>query len=172
MPTIGGNDRPTSRLRRIGPIGTTARIVVGLLLVGSVIQGHLAGPFRPAAWALGLLGFPALLLGWQWLRARHSPTRLQATGPVANLANLAVFLALYLTRTTRRPCRPPATPPSSSTAPRCCWPRCAATPAARCWPSPTGCLAVTTRSAACSSGPSTTPNAAEPTPGCQPAAEA
>jgi hypothetical protein len=65
MPTIGSNDRPTSRLRRIGPIGTTARIVVGILLLGSVTQGHLAGPFRLAAWALGLLGFPALLLGWQ-----------------------------------------------------------------------------------------------------------
>jgi hypothetical protein len=97
MPTIGSNDRPTSRRRRIGPIGTTARIVVGILLLGSVIQGHLAGPFRPAAWALGLLGFPALLLGCQWLRARRSPTRLQATGPIANLANVAVFLALYLT---------------------------------------------------------------------------
>ena len=40
---------------------------------------------------------PTVLLGWQWLRARRTPTRLQATGPVANLANLGVFLALYLT---------------------------------------------------------------------------
>jgi hypothetical protein len=93
MPTIGINDPPTSRLRWVGPIGTTARIVVGMLLLGSVIQGHLAGPLRPAAWALGLLGFPALLLGWQWLRARRTPTRLQATGPVANVANIAAFLA-------------------------------------------------------------------------------
>jgi hypothetical protein len=62
-----------------------------------VIRGHVSGPFRPAAWALGLLGFPALLLGWQWLRTRRTPTRLQATGPVANVANIAVFLALYLT---------------------------------------------------------------------------
>ena len=65
--------------------------------MGSVIRGHVSGPFRPAAWALGLLGFPALLLGWQWLRTRRTPTRLQATGPVANLANITVFLALYLT---------------------------------------------------------------------------
>jgi hypothetical protein len=57
----------------------------------------LAGPFRPTAWALGLLGFPALLLGWQWLRARRTPTRLQATGPVANVLNVVLFLALYLT---------------------------------------------------------------------------
>ena len=71
MPTVG--HRSTGRRRRIGPIGTTARLIVGGLLLGSVIQGHLAGPFRPAAWTLGLLGFPALLLGWQWLRARAHP---------------------------------------------------------------------------------------------------
>lgn len=97
MQNTDSRHRPTSRARKIGPIGTTARTIVGTLLVGSVVQGHLAGPFRPAAWVLGLLGFPTLLLGWQWLRARRTPTRLEATGPVANLVNLAVLLALYLT---------------------------------------------------------------------------
>jgi hypothetical protein len=94
MATLQHSHRSTGRRRRIGPIGTTARLIVGGLLLGSVVQGHLAGPFRPAAWALGLLGFPALLLGWQWLRARRTPTRLQATGPVLNVV---LFLALYLT---------------------------------------------------------------------------
>jgi hypothetical protein len=89
--------QPTGRQRRIGAIGTTARAIVGTVLVGSVIGGHVSEPFRPAAWALGLLGFPALLLGWQWLRTRRTPTRLPATGSVANVANIAVFLALYLT---------------------------------------------------------------------------
>ena len=97
MQNTTSRHQPTGRQRRIGPIGTTARVIVGTPLVGSVIQGHLAGPFRPAAWALGLLGFPALLLGWQWLRARRTSTRLQATGPVAYVVNLAVFAALYLT---------------------------------------------------------------------------
>lgn len=27
-----------------------------------MLQGELAGPFRPAAWVLGLVGFPAALL--------------------------------------------------------------------------------------------------------------
>ena len=81
--------QPAIRHRRIGPIGTAARVVVGVLLVGSVVQGHVAGVFRPLPWALGLLGFPALLLAWQWLRARRTPTRLQATGPVANVRNVA-----------------------------------------------------------------------------------
>jgi hypothetical protein len=97
MQNTDSRHRPTGSARKIGPIGTTARTIVGTLLVGSAVRGHLAGPFRPAAWALGLLGFPTLLLGWQWLRARRTPTRLEATGPVANVVNLAVLLALYLT---------------------------------------------------------------------------
>ncbi len=46
----------------IGAMGTAARLLVGLVLLGSVLQGELAGPFRPAAWLLGLVGFPAVLL--------------------------------------------------------------------------------------------------------------
>jgi hypothetical protein len=87
---------PAARQRQIGPFGTSARIVVGALLVGSVVQGHLARGFHLSAWILGLVGFPALLVGLQWLRARRTPTRLEATGPVGHALNLAVFLALYL----------------------------------------------------------------------------
>jgi hypothetical protein len=86
----------TLRQRQIGPFGTAARIVVGALLVGSVVQGHLARGSHPSAWVLGLLGFPVLLVGLQWLRARRTPTRLEATGPVGHAVNLAVFLVLYL----------------------------------------------------------------------------
>ena len=82
--------------RGIGPIGTVARVLVGLGLVGSVAWGHLARGFHPSSWALGLLGFPALLVALQWLRARRTPARLQATGPVGHAVNLAVFLVLYL----------------------------------------------------------------------------
>jgi hypothetical protein len=91
---------PAIRRRKIGPVGTTARIVVGALLVGSVAQGHLARGFHPSAWALGLVGFPAVLVGLQWLRARRAPTRLEATGPVGHALNLAVFLVLYLAEPT------------------------------------------------------------------------
>ncbi len=96
MQNTDSRHRPTLAPRAIGPIGTTARTIVGTLLVGSVVQGHLAGPFRPAAWALGLLGFPGLLLGWQWLRARRTPTPLRATGPAAHALNVAVFVGLYV----------------------------------------------------------------------------
>ena len=59
--------------RSIGPLGTTARVLVG-----------------------GLLGFPALLVAGQWLRARRIPTPLRATGPAAHALNVAVFVVLYL----------------------------------------------------------------------------
>ena len=83
--------------RRIGPVGTTARVILGLVLLGSVVRGHVAGDFVPSPWVLGLVGFPAVLLSWQWLRARRTRARLSATGPVGHTVNIAVFLALYLT---------------------------------------------------------------------------
>src|SRR5215218_6551498 len=92
--------QPTMRQRQTGPLGTTARVLVGALLLGSVLQGHLARGFHLSAWALGLLGFPAVLVGLQWLRARRTPSRLEATGPVGHALNLAVFLALYLSEPT------------------------------------------------------------------------
>jgi hypothetical protein len=91
---------PATRQRQIGPVGTSARIVVGALLLGSVVQGHLARGFHLSAWVLGLVGFPALLVGLQWLRARRTPRRLEATGPVGHAVNLGVFLALYLSEPT------------------------------------------------------------------------
>lgn len=96
MAATNTNPQPTMRQRKIGPIGTTARIVVGALLLGSVVQGHLARGSHLSAWALGLVGIPAVLVGLQWLRARRTSTRLEATGPVGHVLNLAVFLVLYL----------------------------------------------------------------------------
>ena len=100
MAVTDTNSQPAVRQRQIGLFGTSARIVVGALLVGSVVQGHLARGFHLSAWVLGLVGFPALLVGLQWLRARRTPTRLEATGPVGHAVNLAVFLALYLAEPT------------------------------------------------------------------------
>jgi hypothetical protein len=96
MAMTGGARRPVARRRGIGPLGAAARVAVGLLLLGSVTRGHLTQGFHPASWALGLLGFPAAVLVPQWLRARRTPARLEATGPVAHALTVAVFLALYL----------------------------------------------------------------------------
>jgi len=94
-----------TRLRHIGPIGTTARVVIGLLLLGYglvggtvvISHGQLRTGFEPLGVLLGVIAFPAVLLAWQWLRARSSNTRFEATGPVGTAINMAVFLALVLT---------------------------------------------------------------------------
>ena len=99
-------NRPeTSRRRQIGTIGTTARVVVGLLLLAygllggrlTVVNGQVRTGFSPLSVALGLVALPAVLLAWQWLRGRRAPTRLQATGPLATMLNMLVFFALVLT---------------------------------------------------------------------------
>jgi hypothetical protein len=94
------SNQTTDRRRGIGPVGTAARLLVGAFLLGSVVHGHLAGGFHVSSWALGLMGLPALVLALQWLRARRTPTRLEATGPVSHALNIAVFLALYLIEAT------------------------------------------------------------------------
>jgi hypothetical protein len=104
MTTLRQDARPASHRsaplgsgRAIGRWGTTARLVAGAALVGDVAYGHWARGFHPAAWALGLIGFPAMLLAGQWLRTRRGRPPFQATGPAGHALNAAVFLALYLT---------------------------------------------------------------------------
>jgi hypothetical protein len=91
------------RARAIGPMGTCARVAVGLAFLGGVIASQVFNGFQPASLALGLVGFPAALLGLQWLRARRDPTPLQATGTVAAVLNGVVFFALFLTPWYARP---------------------------------------------------------------------
>ena len=65
---VNDHERATSqvgRLRRIGSIGTAARVILGLMLVGSVIWGDWSSGLVLASWALGLVGFPAVFLAWQ-----------------------------------------------------------------------------------------------------------
>jgi divalent metal cation (Fe/Co/Zn/Cd) transporter len=65
--------------RRLGPLGTAARLFIGLILVGSVIYGQLTSHLTPAAWTLGLFGFPALVLaghGW-WVHRHPAPIAAQ-----------------------------------------------------------------------------------------------
>lgn len=89
--------KPASRRRAIGPVGTVARTVVGAALLADVITGHASGGWRPLPWLLALVLFPVSLVTMQWVRARRGAPRLQATGPVGHVLNIAVFMALYLT---------------------------------------------------------------------------
>jgi hypothetical protein len=94
----------TARSRQIGAIGTTARVVLGLLLLAggvvglhvSVINGRVQSGFEPLSVALGLVVFPAVLLAWQLMRARRTATRLEATGPMGTALNMLVVGALLL----------------------------------------------------------------------------
>src|SRR5258708_22199179 len=93
-----GNKQGAGQQRAIGPIGTAARLVAGLLLIGNVAYGQLVTHHvRPATWALGLLGFPALILAWHIWRVRRHPARFSSTSPLSYALGALLFLALYLT---------------------------------------------------------------------------
>ncbi len=96
--------RPTTdqaiRPRRdIGPLGTAARLLVGLLLVGLIVYGQLAssGHLAPVTWVLGLLGFPTLVLAWHVWRSRRNPAPFSDTSPLSFVLSLVLPLAFYLT---------------------------------------------------------------------------
>ena len=88
--------------RQIGPIGTTARVVIGapLFVFGALggkfifIHGHPQLGLNAAALIIGLIAFPVVLFAWQWARFRRDPSRLEATGPVATTVNILAFAVL------------------------------------------------------------------------------
>jgi hypothetical protein len=95
----------TAHQRHIGPIGTTARIVIGSAFV---IFGVLGGKFvfaggRPEidvqwlALLIGLVAFPAILLALQRARLLRNPSRFDETGPLATMVNILVFAILVAT---------------------------------------------------------------------------
>ncbi len=76
----------------IGPIGTAARVAAGLGLL------YLGWWYYGVQWhavALGLVGFPAILMLWQRLRLLRTSTPLRATGLVGYLLNFGIGLALF-----------------------------------------------------------------------------
>jgi hypothetical protein len=77
----------------LGPVGTVARVLVGVLLIYLAFFWNDASRVDPVA---GLVVFPAIVTGLLALRARRSPEPLVATGPVGHLVNCAVILALVL----------------------------------------------------------------------------
>jgi hypothetical protein len=85
-----------SRRRGIGPVGTGARVLVGGYLLWEV-WGPPVRDYVDGSLVLGIVGFPLMLLAWQWFRACWRPKPLRATGPVASVANIAVVATLYAT---------------------------------------------------------------------------
>jgi hypothetical protein len=67
-------------------------------MVGGVAVGSFTGDggFEPASWLVGLVAFPAVVVGGQaWWTARHPGRFVALTGPLGQLVTLAVFLVLY-----------------------------------------------------------------------------
>jgi hypothetical protein len=93
------DNQATRPHRDIGPIGTAARLVLGLLLGGLIVYGQLSssGHLAPTTWALGLIGFPALVLAWHFWRIRRNPARFSDTSALSFVLSIALPLALYLT---------------------------------------------------------------------------
>jgi hypothetical protein len=81
-----------ARTRQIGPVGTAARVVVGLFLLyiasGSTI------PFEPRDAAIGLVALPALTVGIALVARRYTAGPIHFTGPLGVALNLAVIVAL------------------------------------------------------------------------------
>ena len=92
-------DQATRSPRDIGPIGTAVRLVLGVFLVGIIVYGQLmtAGHLSPITWALGLIGFPALVLAWHFWRIRGNRAPFSNTSPASFVLSMALPLALYLT---------------------------------------------------------------------------
>ena len=93
-----GAAAPARHRRHIGPVGTTARIILGGAMVGSVVWGHARSGPDLWAWLIGLGVLPALTIIWQrWRAGRHPEPLVWLSGPIGHAATLAAFLTLYLT---------------------------------------------------------------------------
>lgn len=99
------NESEKGRRRQIGTIGTVTRVLIGSLMVLygftggriEVVRSNVQTGFDPLSVGIGIVAFPALLLAWQWIRARRAKARYEETGPLATTINIAVFIALVLT---------------------------------------------------------------------------
>lgn len=78
--------------RRIGPVGTLSRALVGTLMVGSAVAQQVG----ISEWLLGAVVMPGLLLTWQRWRVGRDPAPIRATGPTGHVTTAAVFLGLYM----------------------------------------------------------------------------
>ena len=83
--------------RRIGPIGTTSRLLAGLALLYLALSdgGRLAWDFRWYEVALGLVVLPALMLGIGLAASRFASGPVRFTGPLSLAVNAALGVALF-----------------------------------------------------------------------------
>jgi hypothetical protein len=82
--------------RAIGPVGTTLRVALAVVLIylAGGVGGGLSSGFAWHEAALGLVGFPAATVALGLAARRHGPGPVRFTGPLAMAANCAVLAAL------------------------------------------------------------------------------
>ena len=86
-------ESPGARGRAIGTFGTIARLIVGAAFIA---LAFVLGEFEWYSLPLGLLGFPAALLLFQWLRLRWAPGKLEATGQLGFYLNILIALPFFI----------------------------------------------------------------------------
>jgi hypothetical protein len=85
----------TAKERRIGPLGTTLRVVVGLglLYIGVGIEAFSSG-IEPHDLLIGLVALPAIALALGLAASRYSAEPIRFDGPAGIVINCAVIVAL------------------------------------------------------------------------------
>ena len=87
--------------RRIGPIGTTSRVLAGLgLLYLALSDGGISWGLRWYDVALGLVALPAVVLGVGLAASRFGNGPVRFTGPIALAVNAALGVALFASQYT------------------------------------------------------------------------
>jgi hypothetical protein len=87
----------SNKSRRIGPIGTASRVLVGVGLL--YLAGGAAGLSWGVEWydpVVGLIVLPAIMVAAGLAAARYAPGPVRLTGPLAICLNCLVILALVL----------------------------------------------------------------------------
>jgi hypothetical protein len=89
---------PVRQRRRIGPLGTAARALVGAALLGSVVWGHIDSGVDLWAWVIGLGALPgASIVLIRWRAARRPDRVVWLTGRLGYVATCAAFGAMFAT---------------------------------------------------------------------------
>ena len=82
--------------RRIGTIGTTSRVLVGLGLLYLALADGLSWGLTWREAALGLVGFPAVMVAIGLAGRRFAGRPVHLMGPLGLALNTAVIVALFL----------------------------------------------------------------------------
>ena len=86
----------TMRHRRIGTIGTTVRVLGGLSLLFGALADGLAWGLAWHSALLGLVAFPAVMVGAGLVARRFAGGPVRFTGPFGLAVNTAVIVILYM----------------------------------------------------------------------------